>query len=266
MSIEIVLNPSTIENIDYSIFEWIDEYLNIFAQSEDGWKKVPVIFASPERSFLSKGLGRDAHDSKYTLKYPIISVSRKNLTRPKQKSASNPGSYLGGTELSGSLTIFKKLNAAKTAERANSDAKRQKGISNFPHIKTKRAIYDIYKIPQPTFIIIQYEVSIRTNFQEQMNEILTPFIKHAKNTHGFKLVREGHSYECFIGESINNSSNVENMDAEERRFEYSLTIDVYGYLMHGESNDKGPTVVISQNRPEIKIKSEFIYTGSLEDL
>jgi hypothetical protein len=107
---------------------------------------------------------------------------------------------------------------------------------------------------------------MRTNFQEQMNDILTPFIKHAKNTHGFKLLREGHSYECFVGESFANSSNVDAMNAEERRFEYMLTLDVYGYLMHGETNDKGPTIVVTQNRPEIKIKSEFIYTGSIEDL
>jgi len=262
---ETVFTPSNLENIDSALFEWVDEYLNIFCQSEEGWRKVPVIFSSPERAWMSKAL-KDLHDNKHTLKYPIISVSRKNINRPKQKNAALPGSYLGNTELSGSLTIFKKLNSGKTADRANMDSLRSKGVINFPKKKTNRPIYDIYKIPFPTFVILNYEISIRTNFQEQMNEIISPFLKHGKNTHGFKLLKEGHSYECFIGEGMNNSSNQDNIDAEERRFEYTFTMDMYGYLMHGESNDKGPTVVVTQNRPEVVIKTEFIYTGSLEDL
>lgn len=265
MTETLVLNPSTLENIDFALFEWIDDYLNIFVQTSEGWSKVPVIFSTPERSWMSKAL-KDLHDQQHSLKYPIISVARKGIMRPKQKSATLAGSYFGNTEFSGSLVIHKKLNPGKTGDRANMDSKRYKGVINFPKIKTTRPIYDIYKIPFPTFVILNYEISIRTNFQEQMNNILAPFIKHAKNAHAFKLLREGHSYECFVGEAFNNLSNQDNMDAEERRFEYSLTIDVYGYLMHGETNDKGPTVTITQNRPELVIKNEFIYTGSLEDL
>lgn len=260
-----VFTPSTLENIDFAFFEWVDEELNIFCQSSDGWKKVPVIFSAPERSWMSKAF-KDLHDNKHSLKYPIISVARKNISRPKVKKGALAGSYLGNTELSGSLSIFKKLNSEKTSDRANMDVHRTRGVINFPKKKTHRPIYDIYKIPFPTFVVVTYDISIRTNFQEQMNEIISPFLKFPKNTHGFKLLRNGHSYECFMGESFNNSSNQDSLDAEERRFEYTFNLEVYGYLMHGESNDKGPTIVVTQNRPEIVFKTEFVYTGSLEDL
>lgn len=265
MSIEVVLSKSDLELMDAAFFEWVDDDLNIFTNTQNGWKKVPVVFSTPERSWMSKAI-KEMHDNMHTLQYPIISVSRTNTTRPKQKNATLVGSYLGNTEFSGSLTIYKKLNAEKTQDRANMDSLRQKGVINYPRVKTKRPIYDIYSIPQPTFIINTYTVSIITNFQQQMNDILTPFLKYAKNTHGFKILKDGHSYEVFLNESINNSSNIEDINEEERKFEQTLTFELYGYLMHGESNDKGPTVVITQNRPELVFKAEYIYTGSLEDL
>lgn len=262
---QIVFNPSTIENIDLAIFDWIDQDLNLFAETVDGWKKVPVIFSTPERSWMSKGL-KDLHDNKYTLKYPLISVSRGNINRPKQKSATLQGSYFGNTQFSGSLTIHKKINHEKTSERANMDSLRTTGKINFPRKKTNRVVYDIYKIPFPTFVIVDFEISIITNFEEQMNSLLQPFLKYGKNAQAFKLLKNGHSYEIFVGEQFNNSSNKNEMDAEERKIEYTFQIQVYGYLMHGQDNDKGPAIVVTQNRPELKIKSEFIYTGSLDDI
>ena len=43
---EEILMPSTLETVDRSLFEWVDEKLNIFATTNKGWKKVPVVWVS----------------------------------------------------------------------------------------------------------------------------------------------------------------------------------------------------------------------------
>ena len=50
----IYLQPSNLENIDLSVYEWVDDHLNISANTHEGFKKVPVIWATAERSFQIK--------------------------------------------------------------------------------------------------------------------------------------------------------------------------------------------------------------------
>ena len=45
--------PSTIETIDKSVLNYMDK-LDLFANSNDGWKKVPIIWASAERAYQVK--------------------------------------------------------------------------------------------------------------------------------------------------------------------------------------------------------------------
>ena len=47
---EISFMPSTLETIDSALFEWLDNELNIFATTNKGWKKVPIIWSGTERS------------------------------------------------------------------------------------------------------------------------------------------------------------------------------------------------------------------------
>ena len=44
---------STIETIDKSVLNYLEE-LNLFTTTNKGWKKVPVLWATSERAFLSK--------------------------------------------------------------------------------------------------------------------------------------------------------------------------------------------------------------------
>jgi hypothetical protein len=48
------LKPSTLEDIDAAVFEFINDSLNVFCDTNDGFKKVPVIFAGAERAFQIK--------------------------------------------------------------------------------------------------------------------------------------------------------------------------------------------------------------------
>jgi hypothetical protein len=47
---EIGMVASDIENIDSAIMEWINENLDLSAFSNEGFKKVPVLWQAPERA------------------------------------------------------------------------------------------------------------------------------------------------------------------------------------------------------------------------
>ena len=71
----IYFNPSTIETIDKSVLNYV-EGLQLTTRTNKGFKKVPVIWGSAERSFQSKK-GQDIRDSYGLLKMPLITIERK---------------------------------------------------------------------------------------------------------------------------------------------------------------------------------------------
>ena len=48
------IQPSTLENIDFAFFDFINDKMDNRSTTNEGWKKTPVVWASAERSFLSK--------------------------------------------------------------------------------------------------------------------------------------------------------------------------------------------------------------------
>ena len=65
--------PSTLETVDMAFYNFIDKKMNNHADTNKGWKKVPVMWVSSERSFLSKD-NPDLMDSDGALIFPIISL------------------------------------------------------------------------------------------------------------------------------------------------------------------------------------------------
>ena len=51
---EIRFMPSTLETVDYAIYNWLNDELDLHATTQDGFEKVPVIWASAERAFQVK--------------------------------------------------------------------------------------------------------------------------------------------------------------------------------------------------------------------
>ncbi len=257
--------PSTIENMDAAIYHWINDELNIFCNTIDGWEKVSVNFSSPERSWSSKS-DKDARLNDSLLKYPLISITRKGFKKPKQKSGILQGSAFAPNSTRITIPIKSDINHDKTSHRANADSKRYAGTLNSKKIKTEKVIYNIYSIPVPTFTEVVYNIEMISNFQLQMNDMLSPFIKYSSNINGFKLIENNHAYECFMNEDIQDSSNLEDFSDQERELKYSFDLLLRGYLNVGGNNDKGPSVIRTENRPELVFKAEIIESGDLENL
>lgn len=254
MNIPPTFIPSDLENIDFSIFEWINDTLDIKVSNNEGAEKVPVIFSSPERSWSSKAIKADRKDQ-VTLRYPLISITRTNISKPKSKDGALQGTAYNANPFMQAIPVYTELNAEKTSDRANTDSKRYAGTLNSKKIKTSRKIYNIYNIPFPTYIEVEYSISMISNFQAQMNILLQPFIKYSRNINGFKIIRQGHGYECFINDIISDNHNLDNFNEEERKIEYFFTLKVKGYIHVGDINDKGPVILRSENQPELVIKN-----------
>ena len=80
---------SRIENIDTAMYKFVDEQMNLHVHTSTGFKKVPVIMASAERSVLSKKDSR-VRDSEGALIMPVITIERKSMTKsPSNKRQKN---------------------------------------------------------------------------------------------------------------------------------------------------------------------------------
>ena len=106
--------PSTLETIDYSVYEWVNNQLNIFAASNKGNKKVPIVWVANERSFQIKN-NKDLRDKDGALIFPMMTIQRNSF----EKSPTDKGVFYGNIipvndAKGGSITIARKINDTPT--------------------------------------------------------------------------------------------------------------------------------------------------------
>ncbi len=260
--------PSTLEDIDQAIFNYLQDELSISCQTNEGFKKVPIIFASPERAFSIKN-DRDLRSNDRVLEYPLMAIVRRNLT----KNPENKGRYgvyippyFDFYDRGGAIPIARRVMQGKTRERANNTAinrfgnKTNKTYSTFP-FDNKKVVYETLFVPYPTFVEVDYEIKLVSSYQAQMNEMLAPFLAEFSTPAVFSITHEGHTYEAFIDPSMNNESNNESLDTDERLFKSTVTIKVLGHLIGADKNQKTPTVVVRESAAEVSIGRERVVTG-----
>ena len=121
-------------------------------------------------------------------------------------------------------------------------------------------------IPIPTWVKVQYEITLRTEYQQHLNELLRPFITVPGNSRTPQRInKEGHYYELFIDGSFANESNESALGTEQRNYETTISIDVLGYLVGEGSNQEKPTIVIRENAVEVKLGREKTIFGEIPD-
>ena len=90
---EIGMLASTMETIDYAITEWLTDDLKLSATTNEGWKKVPVLWQSPERTFQIKN-NKDLRDDKGAINLPLISIERTTVSKdPSRKGGFQAHTY-----------------------------------------------------------------------------------------------------------------------------------------------------------------------------
>jgi len=265
---EFPIVPSTLETIDQAFFRFIDEKMNVFSTTNEGWKKTPVIWTSAERSYQIKN-EKELHDDSGTLILPLITVDRTSVV----KDPTRKGAYWGNVSptndyRNGSIIIKRAMNQDKTANFARADALRKKKQLNFPR-ENKKIVYKSYIIPMPVYVDINYSVTLRTEYQQQMNELVTPFITRTGGINHFVMTDHDHFYEGFIEPPFSPDavdSNIRMMANEERRYQTMIDIKVLGYLIGEDKNQPTPKVIVRENIVEVKIPRERVIMGDSPEL
>ena len=264
---EELLMPSTIEDIDAAMLDYVDNTLDIFTRTNKGWKKVPVIWVAAERAAQIKQ-HKDLRAKDGSIIYPVITLERNSIT----KDLSDKGSVYGNIPpvndaKRGSITVARRINQDKTGNFANANSKRLYNQINFKTKKqNKKVVYETYTIPLPVYVNVSYVVSIVTEYQQQMNDIMTPFITTPGGINYFQLRRNGHVYEGFIDSEFSANNTVADLGDQERKFTTDINIKVLGHIIGENKNQESPKIVKRQNAVEVKIPREHVIFGDPPEL
>ena len=257
---EILVQPSTLENIDRAMFEFVDEEMNIFCDTNSGFKKAPVTWLSTERAYQIKN-NKDLRDENGVLILPLITVERTSISKnPASKGIFQAHIPPFLDKKGASIVIGKVINQEKTSDFANKDAFKMVKQKTFPRQNSK-VVYENISIPMPVYVEMMYKITLRTEYQQQMNQMLTPFITQTGAINHFLLKRDGHKYEAFFQDSFSPTTNASSLGNEEKLYQADIQIKVLGYLIGKDKNQEQPKIVIRENAVEAKMPRERVMTG-----
>jgi hypothetical protein len=267
---EVPFQPSTIETVDRALFDYIDDTLDISCTTNKGWKKVPFYWTGAERAYQIKH-DRELRDNNGVLIYPLMTVERTTLTRDigNRDSALAPIPHLEATK-GYSFTVGRVIKQDKTANFANADSKRVvlnvgNGQATYPRKENKKVVYETLTMPIPVYLEATYTLVIKTEYQQQMNEILTPFMTAPGGTNYFVVKKDGHQFEVFVGSDYAVESNGSSLGEDERGYKTNLTFRVVGYVIGAGKNAEQPKVVRRENAVEIKMPRERVIFGDINE-
>jgi len=254
---------STIETIDQSVLNFV-ESLGLSTMTNKGFKPVPIIWGTAERSFQAKG-NKEIRDRQGLLVLPIIAIKRASFT----KSRESQGIFQGNVpEISddkgGSLDVSRVLYQEKTMKFANADAYRLYGQKNFPGANPK-VVYRTVTVPMPVNVEIMYEITLRTEYQQQMNDLMTPFATTPGTVNFVRLTEKDHKYEGFIQPDYTSTDNISDFSSDERKFETKINLKVIGYIVGEGPNREKPHYSIRENIVEVKIPRERISLAEIPE-
>lgn len=261
---EIPFTASTIETVDSAILKYMENEMNLFSTTNKGWKKVPIIWASAERAFQSKR-GPGIRDKDGALVLPLITIERTTVAKDLARKGTIWGNVPQADDHKGGvIPVARILNQVKTSNFANADAARKMGKINFPK-KNDKIVYSTVTIPIPVYVTVSYSITLRTEYQQQMNELTTPFVTRPGGVNYIILKKDGHRYEGFIQQDFAQSNNVADYTTDERKFETKVQIDVLAYLIGDDKNEKKPKFVYRENAVEVKIPRERLVMGEIPE-
>ena len=261
---ELDFNPSNIETIDQSFYEWINEYMNIFCNTSDGWKKVPVIWLSAERSYQLKA-DKGLRDSAGMLKLPLIYIERTSINKDPQKTGGFPANLREvNDEKGGVVTIARRVNQVKTSNFQNADNAKY-GLRKVHPLYSKnyennnKVVYQTITVPVPIHLTVMYNVHIKCDYMQQLNEIITPFYTKNGNTRHFIInSKDKHKFEAFIKGDFGVTNNSSNLNTERKIYSSKIEIEVLGRVFGQGDNQEKPKIVIRENAVEVKFPREHV--------
>ncbi len=257
----ITVPRSTLETIDRALYEWVTETLNIQATYPDGWKQVPILWAGAERAFQSKN-DVNLRDSKGNINLPVMTIERTSVNKEERGSfySNIPRDSKGGT--STAFVVGKKIDQRNTTKysAAKNTIENTKSPFNIRR-DNKKVVYEFYTIPAPVHVNVLYKIQIKAQYQQQINEILTPFLKYPGQINGFMIGQSPHRYEAFLPKTYDAANNVTSIGDDEKMYETNIEIRVLGYLLNDDKNSEYLEIEKRQSVVEVRLPRERILIG-----
>ncbi len=259
---EIGMLGSSIESIDYAITSWLKKDIDLSAQTNEGFTRVPVLWQTPERSFQIKH-EKSLRDDGGSLKLPIVSIERTSIAKdPTRKGAFQANLYSANRDgRAGRMVIARRIVQDKTRNFAVAQSMRSLPLTGeeqkyFPRVNNKVVIQSL-SIPIPVYVNVEYKITLKTEYQQQMNSLVQPFMTRTGQINSFVMKRNGHLYEAFINQDFAQSNNVADLQEDMRVFTTEIGIRVLGYLIGEGENDDRPIVRIDENTVEVTFPREL---------
>jgi hypothetical protein len=261
---EIKFMPSTIETIDFALYDWLNEDLDVYCTTNEGWKKVPLIWSMPERAYQIKD-NKSLRDKDIFI-LPAISIERVSLVKdPSFKGVAWSHIPRRNDAKGGALTAARVIRQEKTSNFANATSEKKFKQQTYP-FDNKKVVYTTMTTPVPTYIVANYKLTINAEYQQQMNEIFNPFITYPGQINNFFMKRDGHKFEGFVENDFSLENNISDLSEEERSFKTTINLKVLGYLVGSANNDNQPKMTIRENAVEFKFSRERVIVGDKKDL
>jgi hypothetical protein len=259
--------PSTLENIDYSVYNFFQN-LNISALSNEGFQPVPISWVGIERAYNRKDRNW-TDDETFIMKsdelgaviYPAITIERKGISKDRTKRGKLYSPLDRLREMGQSdIVIARRISQNDTNKFATADAYRKsKGAQDKNFKRTnKKVVYETITIPAPSYMEINYEIECFTEYQQQMNDIVAYLIDATNPSNYIVVGRNGHSYEGFIDSDYIADNTISSLDEAERKFKMTLNLRVLGYIHGAGPNEQLPRISKTQNAVEVKIGRERV--------
>lgn len=270
---ELGMLGSSIEDIDYAMMSWLKEDLELSTLTNEGNKRVPVLWQTPERAFQIKknhDLRHPIDDGGGVITLPVVSIERTGIVKdPARKGGFQAHLYSDRRDgRTGRMVIAKRIKQDKTRNfavvgntRTNSSGDRQK---YFPRVN-KKIVIETLTIPIPIYINVDYKIVVKTEYQQQMNDLTQPFMTRTGQINSFVMRRNGHLYEAFIDQGFAHSNNIASLGEDERQFTSEISIKVIGYLIGEGSSDDRPIIRKEENAVEVAFPRETIVPPGNDD-
>jgi hypothetical protein len=288
----------TIEDIDRGVFDLLDRDLPLHYTYKKRTKRVPIVFASGER-FALIARKKPLRDVNNALILPVISVMRQGVEMSNEMGlASNQAvPHVVRTKLSRKdpkyQRIVNKLNLKNSDDLPSSDsfiqsdktqpltgakpgrfASRRPG-SNTP-LGVRRGnllspelddnIFEVTEMPPVQFITATYEVTVWTQYLQQMNEIMMAIASNMQSYSGrsFRLeTKKGYTFVAYLDSNFDPGNNFDDFTDDERIIRTSFTLKVPGYLLGSTYKGAPNRLRRTMSSPQVTFEANFV-SGEVE--
>jgi hypothetical protein len=259
-----------IEDVDRALFNLFDKDLPLTFTHRNDTKRIPIVFATGER-FALIARKKPLRDRGNALILPVISIMRSNLafgsdigmaTAPdirqviKKQLGKEDSVYQrivnkmglqNADDLASPSAFIDEQNeqgaaAGRIATRRNgvgspNSEKIQEG--SLLDAKLGNNVYEIYEMPAPVYFVATYDVTIWTQYTQEMNNVLSAIAaeSHFNAVKSYRIeTSKGYKFVAYFDNSIGLNNNFDDFSDDERIVRSTLSVKVPGYLL-GNSYD-----------------------------